>query len=184
MSATEILKEEHRVIERVLRVIGTSANRLERGEEVPVEIFKKAVDFFRNFADRCHHGKEEDLLFPTLEERGVPREGGPLGVMLQEHDQGRSYVKALGEAAEKLREGGSEAREAIIENVRGYVALLTQHIEKEDCVLYRLADDALSEEDKERLIEEYEKVEREKLGEGVHERYLKMVEELEAHVNP
>ena len=75
MSATEELKTEHLAIERMLAVLEASCQRLEAGQRVRPDVFREAVDFVQNFADRCHHGKEEENLFPRLQERGVPREG-------------------------------------------------------------------------------------------------------------
>jgi len=85
MRPTEILMQEHRVIEQVLDCLERMAQRVEAGDELDLESAKQAIDFFRNFADRCHHGKEEDCLFPLLEQKGFSREQGPTGVMLHEH---------------------------------------------------------------------------------------------------
>src|SRR3972149_9067192 len=104
MFSTENLQQEHRVIERVLHSLETAAKKLEEGKSVSPDTFDKFVDFIRNFADSCHHGKEEENLFPVLEKFGVPKEG-PIGVMLLEHDQGRSFVKGLSEAVGKYAGG-------------------------------------------------------------------------------
>jgi hemerythrin-like domain-containing protein len=178
-SPTGILKEEHRVIERMLRILNVACEKLEKSEEVSPDIFKKAIDFIRIFADRCHHGKEEETLFTLVEERGVPREGGPTGVMLIEHEQGRNFVKALAGAVERYEQGDEDAKSAIIENARGYTRLLAQHIPKEDDILYPLADRVLTSKDKEKLLEKFEEVERERIGEGKHIEYIHLVEELE-----
>ena len=81
-------------------VLSVSAFRVEKGQDIPKDFFPRAVDFIRNFADRTHHGKEEDNLFPALEQHGMPRQGGPVGVMLDEHDQGRGLVSTLKARAE------------------------------------------------------------------------------------
>ncbi|MCK5562617.1 hemerythrin domain-containing protein [Candidatus Bathyarchaeota archaeon] len=134
-SAIEILKEEHRVIKRMLTILNVACEKLEKDEEVSTEIFRKAIDFIRVFADQCHHGKEEETLFPLVEQRGIPREGGPTGVMRMEHEQGRNFVKALADAVERYDQGDRNAKAAIIENARGYTQLLAQHIPKEDDIL-------------------------------------------------
>ncbi|MDA8189522.1 MAG: hemerythrin domain-containing protein, partial [Dehalococcoidales bacterium] len=105
MSATAALKQEHRVIEKMLKVLFAATQRLQAGEDVDPEILRKAVDFIRNFADRCHHGKEEDNLFPAMESRGVPKFGGPIGIMLVEHDEGRRHVRELAAALDKYEAG-------------------------------------------------------------------------------
>lgn len=178
-SPTEALKEEHRVIERMLRILDAASQKVERDEKVPTEVFKKAVDFTRTFSDRCHHGKEEDTLFPAIERRGIPRHGGPVGVMLMEHDQGRNYVKGLAEAVERYERGDEKAKAAIVQNARGYTQLLAQHIPKEDNILYPLADQVLEPSDNEKLLERFEEIEKERIGEGKHHEYIHLVEELE-----
>ena len=136
LAATETLKEEHRLIERLLRVLAQAASKVERGEEVSPTDFARALDFIRNFADRCHHGKEEDCLFPALEAHGLPRHAGPVGVMLAEHEEGRGYVRGLAQALEQWQKGDKSASRAVAKNARGYAALLANHIPKEDNILY------------------------------------------------
>jgi len=176
---TDILMEEHQVILRIVAVLNAAVEKLQAGQEVPLEVFRQAVDFIRTFADRCHHGKEQDLLFPMLEQRGIPRQGGPIGVMLYEHDQGRAFVKQMAEALEAW--GEEEARAQLLEGARGYAQLLSQHILKEDRVLYPMADQVLSAADQQELLEEFEAVEA-ALGEGLHQRYVAVVEALEAQL--
>lgn len=182
MKPTGILKEEHRVIERVLAVLEEAATRLERGEQLPKGLFPKAVEFVRGFADRCHHGKEEGSLFPILERQGIPREGGPIGVMLFEHEEGRRWVTVMDEAGARYSRGEEAAREDLIEGARGYSQLLRAHIGKEDNVLFPMADQVLSETDQADLLERFEAVEQEDMGEGVHERYHQLVEDLEGMI--
>ena len=76
-TATKVLRHEHEAILKILDVTEKVANRLERGEAVRQEVLANLQEFFRLFADQCHHGKEEDLLFPLLEQKGIPRTGGP-----------------------------------------------------------------------------------------------------------
>lgn len=98
MKPTELLMQEHRVIEQVLDCLEIMAQRANAGDKLDVESAKQAIDFFGNFADKCHHGKEEDCLFPLLEEKGFSREQGPTGVMLHEHEEGRRHVRGMAEA--------------------------------------------------------------------------------------
>jgi hemerythrin-like domain-containing protein len=179
MTATEELMTEHRAIERMLAVLDAAAGRLEAGERVRPDIFREAVDFVRNFADRCHHGKEEDNLFPRLEELGVPREGGPLGVMLFEHDEGRAYIGAIADAVDAYEGSEEAAARTIASNARGYVSLLRDHILKEERVLFPMADQVLSAADQRSLAESFERIETDVMGAGVHERYHRMLDELE-----
>lgn len=179
MFAIEILKEEHRMIERMLKVLTAAAQKLDRGEKVSPDIFEEIIDFIRTFADLCHHGKEEHILFPSIESRGIPREGGPTGTMLVEHERGREFVKALAQAVERYRGGDEEAKKAIVANARGYVDMLTQHIPKEDGILYPLTEQILEKKDHVELLEKFEEVERTMLGERKHQQYIRLLERLE-----
>jgi hemerythrin-like domain-containing protein len=179
LQPTEVLMTEHRAIERMLAVLETAARRLEAGERVRPDLLREAVDFVRNFADRCHHGKEEENLFPRMEARGVPRQGGPLAVMLHEHDEGRAYVGAIAGAIDAYEGGDQAAARTIAENARGYVELLRQHIMKEDNVLFPMADRVLSPDDQQELAARFDQIETEVMGPGVHERYHKLLDDLE-----
>jgi len=174
--ATEALKREHRIIERALAVLeelveGPRGGSLARWEKV--------VDFLRIFADKCHHLKEEKILFPALEERGIARDGGPIGVMLMEHEEGRGYVRLM-EAALTLAEEDPEAAEpALIGNAKAYLRLLREHIPKEDRVLFAMADAALTDDEQQKLLRQFEEHEALEMGPGAHEKYLALVRELE-----
>ncbi len=179
MKATEELMAEHRGIERMLAIIETAARRLESGEAVRPGLFREAVDFLSNFADRCHHNKEEENLFPRLEEKGIPREGGPIGVMLHEHGEGRQYISNIGRAAEAYVDGNHLATETLVENVHAYVELLRGHVWKEENILFPAADSALNEDEDRELVERFENVETDIMGPGVHERYHELLDALE-----
>jgi len=183
MLATGNLKEEHQFILRMLKVLIVASDKLEGGKDVSLDVFKKAVDFIRTFADRCHHGKEQDTLFPLMGERGIPTHGGPIAVMLMEHEQGRQFVRDLAEAVAKYESGDKEAKSAIVKNARGYAELLDQHIYKEDNILYPMSDKVLSQSDNRELLEKFEKIEKEIIGEGKHEYYLQMIGELEKELS-
>jgi len=99
MTPTETLKHEHQVILLALQGAEREADRLAEGFDLVSARVAQMVDFFRNFTDKCHHAKEEQHLFPRLEERGLPRTGGPIGVMLHEHEVGRAHVSAVAEFA-------------------------------------------------------------------------------------
>jgi len=179
MSATEELATEHRAIQRMLAVLEAGAQRLEAGQQVRPDLFREVVDFVRNFADRCHHGKEEENLFPRLQERGVPREGGPIAVMLFEHDEGRQHIAAIDDAIGAYERGDPAAARTIAENALAYVELLRQHIWKEENVLFPMANEVLSGQDQSELVERFERIETEVMGPGVHERYHALLDALE-----
>jgi hemerythrin-like domain-containing protein len=152
--ATALLKEEHDLILRGLTVLERAANRLAEGKPVEPAILLKLVEFFRNFADRCHHGKEEAMLFPALESAGLPREGGPTGVMLCEHEEGRACVRGMAGAAARLAKEPAAAQE-VVAHARQFVSLLRAHIHKENDVLFVMADSMLAPEAQRALCDRY-----------------------------
>lgn len=180
MKATEILSSEHRVIERVIAALESATNRLEAGQPVRAGFFLDAADFIKGFADGCHHAKEEGVLFKAMTASGLPQQGGPVGVMLMEHEQGRAFTRGMRAAAKRLQNGDPAAAGEILSNARGYAALLRQHIQKEDHVLFPMADQVIPAEQHETIYEGFEAVEHEETGEGVHEKYLVLAEKLEA----
>ena len=95
MTPAEQLKEEHQGILLMLRILEKVAAKLGAKGKLDLKHLERIVEFFRVFVDKCHHGKEEDLLFPEMEKAGVPKEQGPIGVMLAEHQQGRGYIRGM-----------------------------------------------------------------------------------------
>ncbi len=182
MEATDVLMEEHRLIERLLDSLNLAADRLESGTAVRPGFFIEAAEFIKGFADGCHHRKEEGYLFPALVAAGMPQDGGPVGMMLYEHDEGRAFTKALREAAERMAGGDMSAQAEVAQNSRGYSALLKQHIHKENMILFRMADQFIQGADRDQLTADFKQVEREETGAGVHEKYLAMLEGLEREV--
>jgi hemerythrin-like domain-containing protein len=178
MNATDILSSEHRVIEQVLACLEKIADRCGSAGGLDRESASQALDFFRSFADRCHHGKEEERLFPLLEQRGLSREHGPTGVMRFEHDQGRALLGGMAAAVAAADAGDATARERFAAHARGYVDLLRAHIRKEDERLFPMANRVLSAKDQESLLEAFGAMEHEDMGQGTHERYLRLADEL------
>jgi hemerythrin-like domain-containing protein len=140
MMPTEVLSNEHRLILTVLDRIEEAAERLDDGKAISPEFFLDAAEFIAGFADKCHHGKEEDILFVALTTKHMPRDSGPVAVMLQEHDEGRRYTAGIRSAAEQTKAGDASAADEIVHNALNYVQLLRQHIFKEDNVLFPMAE--------------------------------------------
>ncbi|MCP2605130.1 hemerythrin domain-containing protein [Candidatus Aminicenantes bacterium AH-873-B07] len=172
MKPTEILKNEHRIIEKMLSVLEGFLRELKKRDEFNINHAEEIIDFFEVFADKCHHGKEEDMLFPQIEKAGVPIEGGPIGVMLFEHTQGRNFVKGMSDGIKE------KSKEKFIENAENYISFLKDHIYKEDNILYNIADTHIPEENQKKLLENFEKFEKERIGKGVHEKYHDLVYKL------
>jgi hemerythrin-like domain-containing protein len=179
MKATAILMDEHRLIERVLAALQTAAERLDRGERIDAAFFADAVEFSRGFADGCHHHKEEGVLFPALQAAGMPVEGGPVGVMLAEHEQARALTRALSDGAERMAAGSAAASARVVSAAREYVRLLRAHIQKEDRVLFPMADQLIPASDHPRIEREFERVEREEAGPDAHEKHHALADRLE-----
>ncbi len=167
MKSIDWLVAEHDMIERGLVVLEKIVARIESCQSVPADFPKWAPQFFRQFADQCHHAKEEDLLFPLLKERGIPEEGGPIGVMLQEHVLGRDCVRRMREASEAAEFDGPTFAVAANE----FIPLLRQHIHKENNVLYPMGEQVLSEADDTDLTAKFSQVELERGLDGLHEQY-------------
>ena len=98
--------------------------------------------------------------------------------MLQEHELGRRYTRTMRSAAEKWADGDESARQQVVENALGYVALLRQHIMKEDKILFPMADRAIPTDEHPVVLAGFEQVEHEETGESVHEKYLALAERL------
>lgn len=178
MKATDQLKEEHQGVILALSILEEIAKRLQAKKDIDLNHLKKLLEFLQVFVDKCHHGKEEDVLFPAMEKAGVPKEGGPIGMMLLEHDMGRSYIKGLSQAIGKYATGDLKASQQIIENAEKYIALLREHIEKENNILYEIADMHLSPKQQRDIPKQFDKIENEKIGKGKHEQFHQMLNDL------
>lgn len=172
------LKNEHRGVETMLRIIEAVSKRYAGGHEVDAGDFDAILEFLTVFVDRCHHGKEEDFLFPALEAAGVPRDQGPIGILLQEHEQGRRLVAGLRDAAKDFTSGDKAAGKTIEKTALDYVDLLGQHIEKEESVLFPMAADMLGADKQAELSEAFEKLEEDRIGPGKHEEFHQLLHRL------
>jgi len=158
MRPTEILMQEHRQIEQVLDRLEDAAGHLEDGENVSPDFFLDAADFVVGFADHCHHNKEEDILFVAMTASGMPRDSGPVAVMLHEHDQGRRFTAGFLSAAEQMKAGEADAAADVIRNVFDFVNLLREHIMKEDNVLFPMAEQVIPADDMQQMSEQFQRV--------------------------
>ncbi len=180
MNPTSILSSEHRVIEVVLGALEKMAIQSELTNRLDPMRANQAVEFLKNFADKCHHGKEENHLFSKMVDRGFPKSSGPIGVMLWEHDQGRALIRAMSDAIKEFQLEQKEAVGHFIYAARQYVDLLRQHIMKEDHHLFPMAESVFNEDDKAALIERFEEVEKMELGAEQHGMWHKLAQELAA----
>jgi len=123
LNPTETLESEHRFIQKVVAAAAILANRLAAGVDLDIDVLHGIVKFMRTYADKCHHGKEEALLFPALERRGVPMRGCPIGALLREHEMGKTIVGGLAEAADAYAKGSPAAKDALIKPGAGVSSL-------------------------------------------------------------
>lgn len=166
--ATQDLRKEHDAILHVLEILD---RMIPNGKEdaVKLQYYTELIDFIKIFADKCHHGKEENYLFVELVNAGVPNEGGPVGVMLHEHDQGREYIALMSKSVQAKDLTGFNA--AAIQ----YRDLMRSHIHKENNVLFPIADQFLNDAKQDDLFEKFEQHEESVIGHGVHEKLHSMI---------
>jgi hemerythrin-like domain-containing protein len=178
VTPTETLVSEHRLILQVLDRLEEAAERLDCGEDVDPEFFLNAAEFVAGFADKCHHGKEEEVLFVAMTARDMPQDSGPVAVMLQEHDQGRAYTAAFRSAAEKMKAGDTSAAADVIENAFDYVNLLREHINKEDNVLFPMAEQIIPAKTMQQVEKDFQRIIADDKSRGVPAMYEALAEKL------
>lgn len=176
---TGVLRAEHQVILRVIQVLKFLVNRSESGGGFEKESLGQCVEFFRLFADACHHAKEEGMLFPMLESRGIPREGGPIGVMLHEHELARGFTRDMGDALESVERGEGDGVNRFHGAARQYIELLTDHIHKEDQVLFNMGDQVMTAEDQSSLCRQFCEAGCDAMGGRTKEELERIAEDLE-----
>lgn len=177
MKATQQLKDEHEGVRLMLRILGAVSRQLDSEGHVQNEHFEGILEFLKVFVDKCHHGKEEEFLFPALVKVGIPQDG-PIAVMLFEHEMGRKYIRVMTDSFERYKLNDASAASAIAQNAQDYIALLTDHIDKENNILFAMADDRLSEKAQEELLEGFEKIEESRIGAGKHEEFHTLLHKL------
>jgi hemerythrin-like domain-containing protein len=138
MSSTESLRNDHFLIEKMVRALNVTADLLEAGKPVPAPFLEQALDFTKNFTTVCHHGKEEDTLFPTLERGGMPREGGPIARMLFEHEMTKQLADKMDASAKAYVQTGNAG--PLVADIRNYTGHVSQHLTKENFRLFAMAD--------------------------------------------
>jgi hemerythrin-like domain-containing protein len=156
MRPTKVLMDEHRNIERVLDCLERMTVLADTSGHLDGASAREALVFFRGYADRYHHAKEEDLLFPMMEKKGFPRDAGPLGVMRDEHETGRAHIRAMDAAIDAAETGDTGAMQSFAHHARAYVLLLRVHIQTEDHCLFPMVDESLSANDQQELTAQFE----------------------------
>ena len=178
MRPTEVLITEHNAVLIALQILEKVEDKLALDGANAFEHMDQLVDFFGGFVDRCHHAKEEDVLFPELLRRGLPREGGPIAVMLAEHDAGRRHIREMSIHLALLMSGDKNSLHGVRESSSAYRDLLRAHIDKENNVLFPMADRLIPGDEAAKIIEQFEEIERDRVGAGRHEAYHGMLHHL------
>lgn len=184
MESIEIMVKEHENIRRMLKVLRNISYRvLTLGDFDPDDI-DDAIDFVRTYADKHHHGKEEDILFKTMNEKieKLAKAGAITGMYI-EHDMGRLYMGNLEKSVEDYKSGNDYARLDIIANAISYSDLLDRHIEKENTAMYRFAENMLDDESKAYIEREAKEIEESAKEKGIQGKYVSILEKLERKYN-
>jgi hemerythrin-like domain-containing protein len=154
-TATQNLINDHVHILRLIEVM----ERITESTDPNVEHLELIVKVIREFADGLHHAKEEQLLFPLMVQKGFSNQTGPVAVMLNDHAEGRNFVKGMAENISRFQHGDQASLQSIYSNMRGYADLLKNHIAKENNVLFPMADNAFNLSEKEALMLDFSTVE-------------------------
>ncbi|MGC8734339.1 MAG: hemerythrin domain-containing protein [bacterium] len=152
----ETLKTEHRSIENLLTTLEHAIKKLQQNQQIDINATKELINVIME-ADQCHHGKEEDIFFVELEKRGIPKENGPIGVMLYEHQYLRKLRKIIEDNIDKVNEN-QESKSNFISTATEFIEILTNHILKEDNVLFKFAENVLDNDIDQKMYEEFTKV--------------------------
>ena len=179
-NVTQVMVDEHKLILRMITLVEHNTALLEEGRFRNWQFYLDAVDFIRNYADRFHHAKEEDVLFSELVKNGMPEKQSPIEAMHMEHDQGRAHVRAIEEAAQRALKGETGQATIIADHAKGYAELLRGHIEKENDILYPLAERVLPADVREGMLSAYE--EAGARSPGLENKYLQLGEEVEQQI--
>lgn len=152
------LMDDHELILQVLDKMEAAIGRIARGEAVNAEHWRYFLGFCRDFADGIHHQKEEQVLFPALVKAGLPVEDGPIGCMLHEHEEGRGRIQGMEASIDSYARGNLAAKSALCEEAQAYIALLRNHIAKENQVLFMMANRLLSIIEKSKMSDQFTEI--------------------------
>jgi DUF438 domain-containing protein len=177
MKWDKFLLRDHARIERAMDVLRSELGKIESLRHSQQGL-KRAVEFLLEYGANLHNRREEEFLFPLMEKRGFPRQG-PLGVMFAEHKQEKEILQSMLRQSDVLREASSEQRKEFVQHGLQYLKIRAEHIWKETDILFVKARSLLTEEDNEKLIAEFTRIDEDTYGENHQEIYDKMLREVE-----
>lgn len=173
-AAIDILKHEHDIILAALNLLDSLSQQMGAEQAVDARDVDDLLSVFREFADKCHHGKEEDLLFPALVKTGLAADSGPLAEMLREHVEGRRAMRAMEDAAQAPLEVAE-----FVSAAQDYSRLLRAHIEKENTILFPMANQVLSAAQLDALERGFGEFESKTMGPGRHDELHALIKRLQ-----
>ena len=180
--STASLRKDHDLIEKVIKAMDSTVQLLSDGKQIPESILMPVIDFSKNFTDVCHHSKEENSLFPALEQAGMPRNMGPIAMMLMDHERSREIAKNMEASAKEYLSSGKS--ESLIDDMKQYVEHITEHLWKENNRLFMMAEARLQYVS-EKVDKELNEIEKSKLVElgKTREHYEQLAENLTKNVS-
>jgi hemerythrin-like domain-containing protein len=172
MKSTKLLMLDHEVILQALQILQAMNDAIREGKNVNAEDIRSLLTFLREFADGCHHVKEEAIFFPALMQAGFAGDDGPLRAMNLEHERGRTLVAAMEHAISR------DTNTDFLMYSSRYVDLLSEHIDKEDRIVFERADEILSDDEDQKIADDFEHYETVVVGAPAHERLHRIIEPL------
>jgi len=170
---------EHRLIEQIVPLMQKEIRDIQGSKRADVVFIEQAVDFFRTYTDRTHHGKEEEILFKELEKKPLsPDHERILKELMKEHVYARDNVKGLVQSGQRYNEGNVEALGDIVTHLSNLIALYPGHIEKEDKAFFFPVMDYFTPEEQNKMLAEFYEFDRKM----IHEKYQGIMEQLGANV--
>jgi len=174
----DFLVAEHEMIERAMAVLKSNLEKIDEAVKAPLQM-RRALDFLLEFGDKMHNTKEEKFLFPLMGQKGLPVEGGPIGVMLMEHDAERKLLQRMMAELNNLAEATTAGRQKFAAEGFEYLTIRAEHIWKENDVLYGMGRKVFSDEENTSLLHEFKTLDRQTYGDTAREHYAQMLAEVE-----
>lgn len=174
----DFLVSEHEMIERAMAVLKNNLEKIESAVKTPLQM-QRALDFLLEFGDKVHNTKEEKFLFPLMAQKGLPVEGGPIGVMLMEHDAERNLLQKMTADLPSLAEATPAARQKFAAEGFEYLKIRAEHIWKENDVLYAMGRKVFSDDDNTGLLKEFKILDQQTYGDNARLHYEQMLAEVE-----
>ncbi|MBW2465687.1 MAG: DUF438 domain-containing protein [Deltaproteobacteria bacterium] len=174
----DFLVAEHEMIERAMAVLKNCLERIDESVKAPLQM-QRAIDFLLEFGDKIHNTKEEKFLFPLMQTKGLPVEGGPIGVMLMEHDAERKLLQRMMNELPNLADATSAARQKYVAEGFEYLKIRAEHIWKENDVLYAMGRKVFTDDDNTSLLNSFKTLDQQTYGDEARVHFAQMLAEVE-----